>query len=242
MAASASDIAATAVNSWADLPDVVVSADGVASLPKNPEKAQRFYEIAIAQGHAAAMHALASMYEDGRDPHMPANLAVALIQYAKAAAAGSEMARDRVMSLTNAKMAETLIKAVSGDVEAIYQVANKFDEGEDNLPKNHSTALEWYLMALEKGSAAAANNLGVLYDNGKGVERDASKAVEYFTKSAELGSQWAMKNLGIIYEYGRDGVVIRNISKAVSWYTKAAEKGNEQAQQALRRIKAGTAT
>jgi hypothetical protein len=52
------------------------------------------------------------------------------------------------------------------------------------------------LRAYISPSAHAPPPAGVLYDNGKGVERCATKAVHYFTRSAELGSQWAMKNLG----------------------------------------------
>ena len=43
--------------------------------------------------------------------------------------------------------------------------AFRFDAGEDALPKSHKLAFEWYMRALALGSAAAANNLGVLYDS-----------------------------------------------------------------------------
>ena len=34
------------------------------------------------------------------------------------------------------------------------------------------TAAKWYTLAAEQGFADAQNNLGALYDNGKGVPQD----------------------------------------------------------------------
>jgi TPR repeat protein len=187
-------------------------------LRRDSAAALRHLQVAAQYWHAGAMQQVAVMYEDGRGADCERDTAAALIWYARAAKHGSELAHDRLTSLMSQKIADQMIKAVSGDSEAVYQIANKLDEGDDNMPKSQRISLQWYERALELGNAAAANNLGVLYDNGKGVERCAVKAVQYFTQSAELGSQWAMKNLGIIYEYGRDGLIPRSLTDAVKWY------------------------
>ncbi|WP_352155447.1 SEL1-like repeat protein, partial [Helicobacter sp. NHP22-001] len=37
------------------------------------------------------------------------------------------------------------------------------------------------------GSAEGYYNLGLMYENGQGVEKDYSKAVQYYKKAAETG-------------------------------------------------------
>jgi TPR repeat protein len=49
---------------------------------------------------------------------------------------------------------------------------------------------------------SAMINLGVCYENGRGVEKNAETAVKWYTKAAELGDSDAMFNLGVCYENG----------------------------------------
>ena len=44
------------------------------------------------------------------------------------------------------------------------------------------------------------NSLGVLYENGNGVEQDYTKAIEYYEKSAELGNEHAKRKLKKLQE------------------------------------------
>jgi hypothetical protein len=85
--------------------------------------------------------------------------------------------------------------------------------------------------AAERGEAWAQNNLGVMYENGKGVTRDDKEAVRWYTKAAEQGNAVAQNNLGVMYANGKG--VTRDDKEAVRWYTKAAEQGNAMAQKNL---------
>ena len=76
-------------------------------------------------------------------------------------------------------------------------------------------------LVLEQGNAKAQNNLGVMYDNGEGVIKDAAEAVKWFRKAAEQGYAYAQNNLGVMYEYGNG--VIKDAAEAVKLYRKAAE-------------------
>lgn len=49
-------------------------------------------------------------------------------------------------------------------------------------------AVEWDTKAAERGHAMAQCNLGVCYDDGKGVEKSYEKALRYFIKSALQGN------------------------------------------------------
>ena len=50
--------------------------------------------------------------------------------------------------------------------------------------------------AAEQGYAPAQNNLGLLYLNGKGVQKDLKQAFELFQKSAGQDYAFALNNLG----------------------------------------------
>jgi TPR repeat protein len=79
------------------------------------------------------MHQLASMLEDGRGAALERDVGSALLWYARAARRGHELAKDRLLSLTSAKVADLLLRAMDGDADAMYQVANKFDEGASSV-------------------------------------------------------------------------------------------------------------
>jgi hypothetical protein len=55
-------------------------------------------------------------------------------------------------------------------------------------------------LAAEAGDKVAQNNLGVLYRDGLGVEKNPSDALSWFQKSAEQGYAKAQLNLGQLYE------------------------------------------
>eukprot|EP00935_MAST-01C_sp_MAST-1C-sp1_P001411 g1411.t1 len=74
-------------------------------------------------------------------------------------------------------------------------------------------------------------DLGVMFSEGRAVERNQKKAVQWFRKAAELGDPLAQINLGACYIHG-DGVAQSN-ETAVEWYTRAVEQGSEQAESAL---------
>lgn len=86
----------------------------------------------------------------------------------------------------------------------------------------------------EKGYAFAQFNLGVLYDEGKGVPQDNAQAMAWYQKAAEQGLPQAQVNLGIMYEQGQgmkpDPVL------AYFWYALADSQGDGQAPQAKKEL------
>lgn len=83
----------------------------------------------------------------------------------------------------------------------------------------------------EQGIAEAQYYLGLMYDDGKGVERDAAQAAEWYRKAAEQGIAAAQSNLGAMYETG-DGVQTDR-GMAEKWYRLAAGQGDEEARRRL---------
>ena len=96
---------------------------------------------------------------------------------------------------------------------------------------DYATALKGYRILAERGSAAAQNNLGIMYEYGNGVVQNHAQAVRWYRKAAEQGNALAQTNLGDMYEYGKG--IAQSHAEAVRWYRKAAEQGNARAQNDL---------
>jgi TPR repeat protein len=63
-------------------------------------------------------------------------------------------------------------------------------------------------------------NLGLLYENGLGVTKDAAEAARWYQKAADAGDALGMVNLGSMYENGTG--VTKDAAEAARWYRKAA--------------------
>lgn len=106
---------------------------------------------------------------------------------------------------------------------AKFITAQKYRLG-DKLPRDTVKALRLYTDCAENGKMPLAmNQLGLMYQTGKGVNKDTSKAFYWFSKSVEKGDPTGMFYLGSMYKTG-EGVTI-NYSKAFSYFKASAEKG-----------------
>lgn len=85
----------------------------------------------------------------------------------------------------------------------------------------------WVAMA-EQGLADAAYKLGMVYDTGNGVERDAGRAVYWYRRAADDGHIHAQHNLAVAYANG-DGVEL-DFKQALRWWERAAAAGNTDSQ------------
>ena len=100
-------------------------------------------------------------------------------------------------------------------------------EAEKPLPKDLKS-----LKALaEKGDAEAQCNLGLMYDEGQGVEKDFKEAVKWYQKAADQGDAKAQFKLAEMYGQGQGGG--RDVKEALKWLRKAAEQGYAEAQMEL---------
>jgi TPR repeat protein len=85
-----------------------------------------------------------------------------------------------------------------------------------------------FLSAADLGSAEARNMLGILYDNGFGVQRNQAEAMKWFEAAARDEYPPAMFCIGVLYRDGRG--VSQDLCEAAKWIRKAADKGNDEAQ------------
>ena len=96
---------------------------------------------------------------------------------------------------------------------------------------DYATALQEWRPLAEKGDANAQYNLGLLYNQGLGVQQDFKAAADWYRKAAEQGNSNAQYNLGVMGSTGQG--VPKDPSQAMKWYLKAAEKGVVGAQNNL---------
>jgi len=90
----------------------------------------------------------------------------------------------------------------------IYEEMNKY-----------TTALRYYLMAIENGNEKAMNNLALLYDN----QEKFAEAEKFYLMAIEKGDEKAMYNLALLYNNQE------KFAEAEKFYLMAIEKGNEKA-------------
>ena len=92
---------------------------------------------------------------------------------------------------------------------------------------NFEDAFKQFLSMAEEGNALAMSSTGVMYDMGKGTQKDYAKAIEWYKKSAEAGNQFGQFNLGTMY-YSGTGVE-KDMISACKWFALSTRQGNGQA-------------
>ena len=125
------------------------------------------------------------------------------------------------------QIAEIKAKAEKGDVDAQYDLGNRYATGE-GVAKDAVEAVKWYRKAAEQNLAEAQYCLGICYANGEGVAKDAVEAVKWWRKAAGQNLAEAQYNLGVSYATGEG--VAKDEVEAVKWYRKAAEQNCAPAQ------------
>lgn len=98
--------------------------------------------------------------------------------------------------------------------------------------QDYEKALNYFMSAIENESsgeeiAEAYNYIGIIFQNGLGVNEDKKKAFEYFQTAAEMGSWRGAEHLALKYYWGECGVE-KNIEKAMMWFYMAWQKGSSQ--------------
>ncbi|KAG0221303.1 hypothetical protein BGW41_006953 [Actinomortierella wolfii] len=134
--------------------------------------------------------------------------------------------------------------AKQGNVIGEYNVGCMYDERRSILKEIHQNgditdnngscldydmeAARWYTLAAEKGFASALVNLGMIYDDGRGVPQDKNRAVSLYSKAALLGNATGQNNLAWMYDLGQ--VVGQDDRQALHWFRHSADNGHSSAQ------------
>lgn len=97
--------------------------------------------------------------------------------------------------------------------------------------KHYQEAYKLWKPLAEQGDPDAQYNLGLLYMNGQGVEKNERTALWWFTRAAQQGLADAQYNAGVMYYLGKG--VYPSHKTAVEWWQLAVEKGHANAENNL---------
>lgn len=97
-------------------------------------------------------------------------------------------------------------------------------------------AKELFTASAEAGDMFGWNNLGWLYETGRGVERDLPTALRWYTRAAEAGQPHAFLNLARLLRSGGPGLAA-DPELAAYWLAAGAERGNIWGHVQLARLK-----
>lgn len=166
---------------------------------------------------------------------------------------------EKQKDLANAAIDDIKAKADAGDIEQKKLLGALFFELKDyknaidiftelyNTTKNleyieyvaevyykqgdYTNAIFWHRNAALKGFAPSQFNLGVCFENGKGVAENMDSAVFWYKKAALQGNCMAQYNLACCF--GKDESIAENKDSAVFWCKIAAFHGLAEAQYTL---------
>lgn len=132
----------------------------------------------------------------------------------------------------------------SSDFNALFQLAKSGNPTAENAlgtaylfgtgqQQDDAKAMAWFQRAANHHLASAQNNIGVMYQRGRGrsIIRDQAEAAKWFRKSAENGNIRGQYNLGHALLHGEG--VPQNCEEAMKWLMVAAIKGDAAAQSDL---------
>ncbi|WP_120953393.1 tetratricopeptide repeat protein [Helicobacter sp. L8] len=114
-----------------------------------------------------------------------------------------------------------LFAAALGVCYAGNQLAKSYDDSKD-----YGKSVSYWQKLIEMGDSRGYNEMGAMYEDGKGIVKDCSKALQYYQKAADMGDIMAYNNLGIMYENGEG--VGQDKEVARQYYQKACDLGDQE--------------
>jgi TPR repeat protein len=105
--------------------------------------------------------------------------------------------------------------AAPGD-DAVRRGQQAYDRGD------FTSAIVAWREAAEAGSAAAQNELGLMFQTGPGASPDYAEALKWYRLAAEQGDAAAITRIGWLYQKGWG--VPQDYAEAIRWYRKAADR------------------
>ena len=110
--------------------------------------------------------------------------------------------------------------------------AGALEDGHDAYDaKHYQQAYALWKPLAEAGNADAQYNLGLLYMNGLGVEKNERLALMWFTRAGQQGLADAQYNAGVMFYLGKG--VYPSYKTAVEWWQLAADKDHANAENNL---------
>ncbi len=208
------------------------------SIPKDYQKAIKWYQKAGENGNVEAQYILAWMCYKGKDAPQDYNQAAKW--FLKAAEEGNTLAQFHLAGMyevgrgvpQNKQQAVMWYQkaAKQGYSEAQYCCGLMYFHGV-GVSKDYQQAIKWFVKASEQGNFPALFILGEIYEEGKAVPQNYQQAVKWFLKAAEEGDYGESSvRIHIRSMYNEGKCELQDYEKVIKMIQKKAEQGNESAQ------------
>eukprot|EP01040_Poterioochromonas_malhamensis_P012475 gene12475-13648_t len=218
-------------------------ATGRESLPQDLQKSFQYYYRGAENGHPAAQYKLALCYEQGIG--IPANVDEALLWYRRSAREGHVPSKIKVVLLTSAISGERsgLSSPESSTTSDQFEKMLQHLSSSDHIcasPIDSNSSATSAITPRSYGSQRSMDDedlemmptpkaileLGICYEQGKGIEPDYQMALQWYTVSAIEGEHAeAQFRLGLYHELGTNGAE-KDIIQALQWYRQAASNNH----------------
>jgi len=114
-------------------------------------------------------------------------------------------------------------------IASLSLFADDFNQAVEDYNKGgYIKALNTFYNMAKEGDPKAQYNVGLIYANGRGVQKDMEQARKWYEKAAKQDNGPAQYNLGQIYHAAGENDP-HGYEKARYWYEKAVEAGVMQA-------------
>ena len=161
--------------------------------PPEPAKAREWLLKAARGGHHTAMLEVGRMMLEGKGGDKAVTEGLnwitdaaeqgeiqAQVMLAEIYGDGKYIPADPVLAL------KWILQLASSDHAAVYyqtRAGDIFFNGWKTIPRNYPAARKWYEQAAARQDKHALQQLGIMYRDGLGVEKDATKAESYFKQA-----------------------------------------------------------
>ena len=141
------------------------------------------------------------------------------------------------MAMYDLNYYEEMNLAEEGDLDAMFNVASYIIWGDQTSPvepESAEKAVRYYVANADAGDTDSMLDLGAMYLEGRGVEKDESKALMWYEKAAEHDGLRACRCIGNLYRYDllENGTKVPTadpdrLQKALEWYQLGTERCEE---------------
>lgn len=191
-------------------------------VPRDMDEAIQWFRKAAGHGHVEAQYTLATILETADSKSL--DIAEAHAWLNKAALQGHQAAQTLLAS-EKWKKAVPQVPVDPPDSHPAHTA--------QELTGNET--LETLIQQAEDGDVNAQYNLGIMFYNGEGVEKDYANAMHWFVMAANQGDAEAQFNLGIMI--GRGEGVTKDPKVSRQWFEKAAEQGHPEATEIVAKLR-----
>ncbi len=124
--------------------------------------------------------------------------------------------------------------AIEGDVDAQYELGMFFLRTETSY-RSDDEAFLWLRMAAERDHRDANRELGIMYENGRGVPQSYVDAAYHYLRAAKQGDPFSQYCLGYFHEQGLGFEA--SYETAMFWYGESGKNGFRHGTVGLERVR-----